>query len=104
MEDNDLVNKLNKLGFPLFSNSNLQDANATLAEVAKSNEFRFWEGFPVVLANSAENNLFDYNKVMNYLPQNHDKANFDSLMDMSLALYKLLNLKFSWANKYYKAL
>ncbi|MFH0772346.1 MAG: hypothetical protein V1933_06985 [Candidatus Omnitrophota bacterium] len=104
MENNNLVNDLSKLGFQLLNNSNLQDANATLAEVAKSNELRFWEGFPVVLANCAENNLFDYNKVMSYLPQNHDKANFDSLMDMSLALYKVLNLKFSWANKYYKSL
>lgn len=104
MEDNNLVNNLNKLGFPLFSNSNLQDANATLAEVVKSNEFRYWEGFPVVLANCAENNLFDYNKVMNYLPQNYDRYSLNSLMDMSLALYKSLNLKFSWASRYYKSL
>jgi len=104
VENNNLVNDLSKLGFQLLNNSNLQDANATLAEVAKSNELRFWEGFPVVLAYSADKNLFDYNKAMKYTTHDSDKSNFNSLMDMSLALYKLLNLKFSWANKYYKSL
>jgi hypothetical protein len=104
VENNNLVNDLSKFGFQLLNNSNLQDANATLAEVAKSNELRFWEGFPVVLAYSADKNLFDYNKVMKYTPHDSDKSNFNSLMDMSLALYKLLNLNFSWANKYYKSL
>ena len=30
------------------------DADSALARVAKGGDSRFWEGFPVVLANSAE--------------------------------------------------
>jgi hypothetical protein len=99
VEDNDLVNDLSKLGFQLLNNSNLQDANATLAEVAKSNELRFWEGFPVVLAYSAEKGLLDYGDARRRLDNNRDKNNLDRLAAMSLALYMNLGLKFYWTKK-----
>lgn len=104
MVNKNLLKKLNKLGFPLFETEEAQDVNATLAEVATSKEPRLLEGFPVVLANSAEKGLFDFNKLKNYLKKPSDRFCLDTLMIMSLALYSVCNLKFSWADKFYKSL
>lgn len=98
-KNSDLVKRLSALGFGLFKKDEPQDANATLADVAKSNDLRLWEGFPVALANSAEKGLFDYNKAKGRLKSASDRANFALLATMSLALYKVLGLKFSWVDK-----
>jgi len=104
MLNKNLLKKLNMLGFPLFETEQLEDANATLAEVVTSREPRFLEGFPVVLANSAEKGLFDFNELRKYLKKPSDKFCLDALMIMSLALYSVCNLKFSWADKFCKSL
>lgn len=94
MENKNLLKRLNALGFPLFKTEEEYDVNATLAEVVKSKDLRLWEGFPVVLANSAEKGLFNYDVVKRYLEKSFEKLSLDSLMLVSLALYKNLNLKF----------
>jgi len=104
MKNKNLLKRLSTLGFPLFETEEQQDANVTLAEVVKSKDPRLWEGFPVVLANSAEKGLFNYDVVKRYLKKPFEKLSLDSLMLVSLALYKNLNLKFSWADKFYKTL
>jgi hypothetical protein len=48
--------------------------------------------------------MFNYDMVKGYLKKPVDKSYLVSLMVMSLALYKVLNLKFSWADKFYKSL
>jgi len=97
MKNKDLLKRLRKFGFPLFETEEAEDANLTLADVAQSKDLRFWEGFPVVLATSAENGLLDYNKVVAFLKKPFDKPVLASLTAMSLALYKNLNMRFSWA-------
>jgi hypothetical protein len=97
--DDSLYNKLTELGFPLFHNREPRDANATLAEMAKSTDLRLWEGFPVVLANSAEKGLLDYGDARRLLDDNRDKNNLDRLAAMSLALYRNLGLKLYWTRK-----
>jgi len=92
-KNKNLLKRLSELGFPLFEAEETQDANATLADVAKSKDLRLWEGFPVVLANSAEKGLLDFGKLYP-----------NGLVVMSLALYRAMNLKFSWAAKLYHAL
>ena len=104
MAQSNLLTRLNKLGFPLFETDESQDANATLADLVKSKDLRLWEGFPVVLANSAEKGMFDYETVKRHLRNAPDKSFLDALMLMSLALYKTLNLKFSWADKFHHSL
>jgi hypothetical protein len=104
MKEKNLLRKLSALGFPLFETEEAQDVNQTLTEVVKSKELRLWEGFPVVLAKSAEMGLFNYEMAKRYLKKPVDKTCLDSLMILSLALYKSLNLKFSWADKFYKSL
>jgi len=104
MKNKNLLKRLSTLGFPLFETEEAQDANAALADVVKSKDLRLWEGFPVVLANSAEKGLFNYDMVTWYLKKPFDKLYLTSLMVMSLSLYKVLNLKFSWTDKFYKSL
>lgn len=104
MTNKNLSKRLSRLGFPLFEAEEAQDVNATLADVVKSKDLRLWEGFPVVLSNSAERGMFNYDMVKGYLKKPVDKSYLVSLMVMSLALYKVLNLKFSWADKFYKSL
>lgn len=94
----DLLDRLAALGFPLMETEKEVDANATLAEVVKSDELRLWEGFPVLLMHSAEKGLFDYERVKGRLKPDK-KRNLDYLLLMSLVLYKTLDLKFSWTKK-----
>lgn len=104
MKSDALLRRLAVLGLPFFDVEEGGDTNATLADVVKSGDLRLWEGFPVVLANSAERGLFDYVKAESCLKGPSDKLRLDLLVAMSLALYKVLNLKFSWENKLYKLL
>jgi len=104
MKNSELLKRVNALGFPLFGVEEDQNANLTLADMVKSRDLRLWEGFPVVLANSAEKGLFNYDKVNWYLKKPFDKSYLASLMVMSLALYEFFNLNFSWADKFYKSL
>lgn len=98
MKDNNLLKRLRALGFPLFETEERGDANLTLADVVKSKDLRLWEGFPVVLATSAEKGHFDYAKTAGYLKRKSDKLVLASLAAMSLALYKALNVTFRWAD------
>ena len=104
MTDKDLSRRLRKLGYPLFETEEKDDANATLAEMVQSMDLRLLEGFPVVLANSAEKGSFDYDAVMSYLKNSTAKGHLKELLLASLALYKALNIKFFWANKFYNSM
>ena len=99
MKSKKLLKKLSELGFPLFEREEKLDADSVLAQVAKGGDFRLWEGFPVVLANSAEKGLFSYENALLQLKQSSDKSKLNALLAMSLALYDVLELKFSWAKK-----
>ena len=104
MEKENLLKRLASLGFPLLEVEKDEEANSTLADLVESHDRRLWEGFPVVLANSAEKGLFDYDKVEEYLKSPADKVNLALLIEFSLALYKTLNLKFSWVAKLHSLL
>lgn len=104
MENSDFLKRVNELGFPLFGVEEEKNANLTLADMVSSGNLRLWEGFSVVLANSAEKGLFNYDKVNCYLKNPSDKSRLASLVVLSLALYRLFNLRFSWADGFYKTL
>jgi len=104
VKNNDLLKRVGALGFSLLDVEKEGDANLTLADLVKSRDLRLWEGFPVVLANSAEKGLFNYNKTEGYLKGAFDKLHLGLLVALSLALYKTLRLKFSWADKLYMLL
>ena len=98
MSNEELSKKLSRLGFPLLKTEESFDANATLTEVLQSKELRYWEAFPVLLANSTERGLFDYQSVRMHLTTVEQK-NLDRLLFMSLCLYKMLGLKFTWSTR-----
>lgn len=98
MKDKNLLKRLRALGFPLFETEEAEDANMTLADVVMSRDLRLWEGFPVVLATSAEKGLFDYRKAAGCLKKPLDKPVLASLTALSLALYEALNVRFPWTD------
>ena len=103
MENNqDLVKKVRQLGYPLFETEEHEDANEILAEVVKSEDPRLWQGFPVMLANSEERNMFDYNRLLYLLKTSHERGIFHHLLLVSFALYKIQNLKSAWISDLYR--
>jgi len=104
MKNKDLIKSVGALGFPLFDVEKYQDANIILADIVKSKDLRFWEGFPVVLANSVERGLFSYDNTNVFLKKPSEKSTFISLIAMSLAVYDFFNLRFSWSRNLHKTL
>lgn len=104
MRNDNLLKRVGALGFSLFDIEEDQNANLTLADMVKSRDLRLWEGFPVVLAHSAEKGLFKCEEAERYLKKPLERSYLASLMVMSLTVYKFFNLKFSWADLLYKSL
>ncbi|HEC66554.1 MAG TPA: hypothetical protein ENI23_14860 [bacterium] len=101
MKREKLIRAVKKLGYPLFETEKILDANETLAEVVKSKDPRLLEGFPLLLANSLEKNLFDYRRVYVNLKEVIERKIFRNLVVMSLALYKYIKLNFSYIDVIY---
>lgn len=102
MEHRQLLKRMNHLGYPLVEAMDEFDPNVTLAEVVKTNNGRYWEGFPVLLANGAkEEEEFRYAKVESFLKKREEKDRLKQLFLLSLALYKLYDFKdFDWPRFY----
>lgn len=96
MKHEELLKKAGELGFQPAGPQNAADASNTLAEIVISRDARFWEAFPVMLANAAEAGEFDYADTLARL-RPHEADNFKALLLMSAALYKHLGLRFAWA-------
>jgi len=104
VENDNLLKRLAALGYPLLEVEKEPDVNLALADIVKSGALRLWEGFPVVVATSAEKGEFNPDKVETYLKKSSEKLHYNLLLTMSLALYKELHVKFSWADKLYRSL
>lgn len=104
MVDNNLMENLNRLGFTLMEVVSDFDLNETLAEVVLSRDARLWEGFPVLLANAAQNHSFDLDQVHHKLSKRADRENWHVLMLVSLAMYQYHHLSFYWANQFRQSL
>ena len=98
MENKQLLDNMSRLGYPLLDPQVGFDAYATLAEVVRSENGRYWEGFPVLLANVANGESFEYAKVEASLENAGEKERLKDLFFLSLALYDLnkLNLNLQW--------
>jgi hypothetical protein len=96
----DLNERVARLGFPFFEVDPKSETNRTLAEVVQSEGERLWEGFPVMLANAMDANLFDYEQLCNtYLHSNAEVSNLHCLMALSLALYRVSDFDESWIER-----
>ncbi|MCX5859773.1 MAG: hypothetical protein NT056_07765 [Proteobacteria bacterium] len=96
MNKDKLLENINLLGVPLMEAPEMVDANETIAELIRSGEIRYWEIFPVLLANSANKGLFEYWKAEKPL-KNKERQVFHELVLLSLVLYRALDLVFPWA-------
>jgi hypothetical protein len=94
MEPKSFRENVAALGFPLVeADEKAKAANATLAEVVKSRDLRLWEGFPVMLANSAREQPFNYEAVRSLLKSRRDLRMLNCLVGASLAVYKVLRVR-----------
>jgi len=87
MKNEVLLRKAGLLGYPLFEKEKEVDANAALAEVVESRDFRLWEGFPVMLATALEKGLFDFEMALGHLKSVQERAAFSRLVAVSCGLY-----------------
>jgi hypothetical protein len=92
MPTKDFYERLNMLGYPLLEKSQPLAANETLLEVAKSQDTRLWEGFPVMLANSIDKQWFNYSHIQKNIKSKILINRLNSLILLSLALYRLQNV------------
>jgi len=99
MDNKKLLENMSRLGYPLLDALLDLDVNETLAQVVKSGNGRFWEGFPVLLANSARESGFDYTKVEGRLNKAGEKAKLKDLFLLSLALYQWNKLGMKWVKQ-----
>jgi len=104
MTDRKLLNSLAKLGCPMLEPVEEMDVYETLVEVVKSRDTRLWEGFPILLANAAENYPFSFERVEQLLTQKGLREQFHRLVLLSLAAYAAYYLTFSWSNQLKKNL
>jgi hypothetical protein len=96
MENKQLLDNMDRLGYPLLDPQVGFDVYATLAEVVRSDKGRYWEGFPVLLANVAKGESFEYTKVEASLKNAGEKERLKNLFLLSLALYDLNKLNLKW--------
>lgn len=102
---NELEKNLSQLGFPLFeADAGLLDVNKILAEVVKSDNARYWEAFPVLLANADKTGNFNVKEVETYLLTEADRRKWRKLLVMSLALYRAMNKMLTFAEQLRKTL
>jgi hypothetical protein len=99
MVKSELLEHLDRLGFPLMKVEENPDVNKILAEVVKSGETRLWEGFPVLLANAYKVHSFNYKQVKQLLKEKQEQEDFHNLLLLSLAVYKLFHLSFTWSKQ-----
>ena len=103
MNEKSLLEKAKALGYPLFEIEETIKANEILADIVNSKDLRLWEGFPVMLANSLDKKLFDFEEILDHLSQNQEREYFFNLVMISMALYDFLGLEFSFADQLYQS-
>jgi len=103
MANQELLEKVAKLGLPMFEPETKLDTNETLADVVKSNDQRLWEGFPVLLARATEDNQFSLDEVERILNR-VEVGQLRRLVLLSLAVYNVQNVTLPWVRKYMSSL
>ncbi len=96
MENKQLLENMSRLGYPLFNVVESFNSDETLAQVVKAQNGRYWEGFPVLLANVVKEGGFNYAQVEGYLNDPQEKKRLNDLFLLSLALYEFNKLKSKW--------
>ena len=103
MNRKSLLEKAKALGYPLFGIEDAINANEILADIVSSEDLQLWEGFPVMLANSLDKDLFDVDAILNYLNRNQERENFLDLVMMSIAIIISLIDEKSYTDQLYNS-
>lgn len=104
MNKNEFDLQLSALGVDFLGAGQPLDAGKALVEAAGKKELRYWEVFPALLANAAEQGKLDYASTWKESKLSGTEKSFDSLMCLSLGLFKTLGLKFSWVKALFASL
>ncbi len=102
--DRELRKKMAELGYPLFEKAERDDAGKVLYEIAKSDESRVQEGFPVVLANAAEGGKFNYRRTAGLCRNKKEKNLLLDFIVASVAIYRYFHLDYSWVQRLFEEL
>ena len=97
-----LISSMAKLGYPMMEPVQELNVNQTLAEVVKSQEIRYWEGFPILLSKASENFLFEPELIEQLMDSEAQKRQFRALMILSGSLFSHYHLSSSWWQKFKK--
>lgn len=103
MADQDLAKRAAELGFQPAETGPAVDANRTLAEVIQSRDPRYWEAFPVMLANAAQAGEFKY-EAANACLEEDERKYLKLLVIVSLGLYASLGQNFDWTERLFGTL
>jgi hypothetical protein len=99
-EDHKLAKSMAKLGYPMMLPTEELDVNQTLAEVVKSRDLRYWEGFPVLLATAIEDFEFSPEFVEQLLDTKTQKYHFHNLLILSSSLFAQYHISSPWLRKF----
>jgi hypothetical protein len=103
MDRKELLEKAKMLGYPLLEIEETLEVNLILAEIVKSEDLRLWEGFPIMLANSLDKSLFDFDRAYQQLEDPKAHEDFQNLVLLSLALFSYLEIEFSFLDRIYES-
>lgn len=96
----ELIGSMARLGYPMLEPVQELDVNQILADVVKSQDVRYWEGFPILLLNAVENFNFKAELVEQLLEKESQKKQFRSLLILSASLFSYYQLSSSWWQKF----
>ncbi|MFU8857315.1 MAG: hypothetical protein ACNA8S_09970 [Deferrisomatales bacterium] len=103
MDDRMLLENLAKLGMPFLEVTEGVDVSETIAEVVKSHDKRFWEGFPVLMANASKRTTIAVDEISRKLNEDQKKE-FRKLLMLTLALFSVYHLSYSWSEEFKRGL
>lgn len=105
MSAEELEKNLSRLGFPLMESQGTQaDVSKILADVVKSDNARYWEGIPVLLVGAYKVGNLNPQEVESHLSGPEEKSTWRNLLVMSLALYRVMQRRFNFADELEKGL
>lgn len=104
MKKNEFDSQLSALGVDFLDAGPFFEASKALVQAVGKKELRYWEVFPALLANAAEQGTLDYASAKKGSRSRGTGTAFDILVCLSLGLFKALGLQFPWAGALFSSL
>ena len=104
MKKNEFDLQLSALGVDFLDAGPFLEASKALVQAVGKKELRYWEVFPALLANAAEQGTLDHASAQKESGSRGTGKAFDSLVCLSLGLFKALGLQFSWTGALFSSL